>query len=94
VREKITERKLLNERRSDANIIVEILKAASAGAKKTEIVYRVNLNFKQVRKYLDFLGSKGLIFIDASSDGKKIYRSTDRGKAFVKRYRETIKLLA
>jgi predicted transcriptional regulator len=87
-----TEKRLLNERRSDASIIAEILNAASPGAKKTEIVYRVNLNFKQVRKYLDFLDGKGLISIDASN-GKKIYRSTEKGKAFVKRYKETVRLL-
>lgn len=84
---------MLNERRSDANIVVEILNAAWTGAKKTEIVYNVNLNFKQVQKYLDFLDGKGLIATDVSSGGKKIFRSTERGKEFVKRYKETVKLL-
>ncbi len=85
---------LLSARRNDVKIMVEILNIVLTGARKTEIVYRANLNFRQVQKYLDFLTGKGLIFTDISYNGKKIYRSTERGKTFVRRYNETAKLLA
>ncbi|EMR73165.1 hypothetical protein MCGE09_00002, partial [Thaumarchaeota archaeon SCGC AB-539-E09] len=37
------------------------LKVAQTGAKKTQIVYQANLNFKIVKKYLNRLIDKGLL---------------------------------
>jgi predicted transcriptional regulator len=84
----------MSERRSDVKIMVDILNVALKGAKKTEIVYKVNLNFKQVRKYLDFLMKKELIAVCDFSTGKDGYKTTEKGKNFAKRYRETIQLIA
>ena len=36
-------------RRNDLDICADILKVSKAGAKKTHIVYRANLNFKIVK---------------------------------------------
>jgi predicted transcriptional regulator len=87
----LVDMKLLSEKRSAVNLMVDILKIALKGAGKTEIVYKANLNFKQVRKYLDFLLEKGLIAV--SSNKRKKYRTTEKGKAFIKRYRETVELI-
>jgi predicted transcriptional regulator len=86
--------RLLSERRSDVRIMVEILNIALGGAKKTEIVYKVNLNFTQVRKYLGFLSDKGLIAVNALFDGRGKYKTTERGKTFLRRYRETVELIS
>ncbi len=48
-------------RRNDLDICADILTVARAGAKKTHIVYRANLNFKLVRKYLRRLIENGLL---------------------------------
>jgi predicted transcriptional regulator len=84
------ENRLLNGRRSDIQIIVAILDVASRGAGKTKIVYSVNLNFVQAKKYLSFLRDKGLIFEFTFSSGNFKYQTTDKGRAFVKRYKETV----
>lgn len=81
------------KRRGNLQILVKILTIALRGAKKTEIVYRANLNFNLGKKYLDFLLAKGLITKDGSYDTKKIYRTTKKGKMFIKRYRETVELI-
>lgn len=82
---------LLSERRDDFKIMVEILNIAFNEAKKTEIVYKANLNFRQVERYLGFLMGKGLIATCVSLHGKNKYQTTQKGKAFVKRYEEIVK---
>lgn len=74
--------------------MVDILKIALNGAGKTEIVYKANLNFKQAQKYLDFLRGKGVLTIDVSRRGKKKYRTTEKGRAFIKRYQKTLELIS
>jgi predicted transcriptional regulator len=88
------EKSLLGKRRSDVKIIVEILRVASNGVNKTQIVYKADLNFKQARKYLDFLIKKELIAVSHDSNGKEGYKTTDRGRNFVRRYVETVELIA
>jgi predicted transcriptional regulator len=70
---------------------VDILEVACNGATKTEIVYRANLNFKQVQKFLDFLIKKGLLV--TSSNKRKRYMTTEKGKEFINRYKKTIELI-
>jgi len=43
------------------DIIANILRAANSGAKKTHIMYRCNLSFKQLHVYLDLLGERRLL---------------------------------
>ncbi|SFM23385.1 winged helix-turn-helix domain-containing protein [Methanolobus profundi] len=64
-------------RRSRTAISVEILRAALEGAKKTHIVYRANLNFEVVNRYLSLLKEKGLI-----EQKGNLYVTTDKGKEF------------
>ncbi len=75
------------------NIIVDILNIALRGTGKTEIVYKVNLNFKQLEKYATFLIGKGLMVRSVTS-GRNVYKTTERGLAFLHRYNETVKLLS
>lgn len=46
---------MLNNRRSEIEIIRDILALSRQGAKKTEIMYQVNLSFFQLNNYLEFL---------------------------------------
>lgn len=64
-------------RRSKTAISLEILRASLEGAKKTHIVYRANLNFEVVNRYLSLLKEKGLI-----EQKDNIYVTTDKGKKF------------
>jgi predicted transcriptional regulator len=64
-------------RRSRTDIAVDILRAANNGAKKTQIVYGVNLNFNIAHKYLEMLKEKELI---RNEEG--LFITTDKGKVF------------
>ena len=68
-------------RRNNLDIEADILDVAQQGTVKTWIVYRANLNFKIVKKYIDGLISRGMI----EQDGK-LYFTTEKGEA----YRQTI----
>jgi predicted transcriptional regulator len=65
------------KRRSRTDIAVDILRVAMNGAKKTHIVYEVNLNFNIAQKYLEMLKDKELI---RHENG--LFITTDKGKVF------------
>ena len=66
-------------RRNNLDIEADILDVAQRGSIKTWIVYRTNLNFNIVRKYIDGLISRGLL----EQDGK-LFFTTEKGKEYVK----------
>ena len=68
-------------RRNNLDIYADILKIANQGAKKTQIVYKANLNFNILKTHMDALIQRG--FIEKNS---RHYFTTDRGKDFVNSY--------
>ena len=64
-------------------ITADILKIAKNGAKKTRIVYRANLNFKILDKYLQELTEAGLI---DNHREKGIIKTTDKGIKYLNYY--------
>lgn len=73
--------------RSRDDIIVDILKAASGGAKKTHIMQRANLNPSMFKKYFPMLIRNGLIVEKNDPDGGSVYRLSDEGKTLLNMYR-------
>ncbi|MDQ1251909.1 MAG: hypothetical protein QG646_1020, partial [Euryarchaeota archaeon] len=63
--------------RSRTDIAVDILRVAMNGAKKTHIVYEVNLNFNIAQKYLEMLNEKELI-----KQENGLFITTNKGKVF------------
>ena len=72
-------------RRNDLDICADILKIAQSGAKKTQLVYKANLNFKIVKKYIKRLGDTELL---TSKNGYFI--TTDKGNKFLQNYSEFV----
>ena len=70
-------------RRNDIDICADILKIARVGAKKTHLVYKANLNFEIVKKYLSRLSENRLI---SSENGH--YITTEEGMKFLDKYQE------
>jgi predicted transcriptional regulator len=70
----------VNRRRSDIEIIAEMLKVGENGAGKTEIMYSVNMSYSQIQKYLGYLLAEG--FIDTIKIGNPCvyYRVTEKGR--------------
>jgi len=69
----------VNRRRSDIEIIADMLKVGENGAGKTEIMYSANMSYAQIQKYLGYLIGQG--FIDKMKMGNPsvTYRVTDSG---------------
>jgi predicted transcriptional regulator len=70
----------VNKRRSDIEIIAEMLKVGENGAGKTEIMYNVNMSYSQIQKYLGYLITEG--FIDTIKIGNPCvyYQVTEKGQ--------------
>ena len=69
----------VNRRRSDIEIIADMLKIGENGAGKTQIMYGANMSYSQIQKYLGYLISEG--FIDQVKIGNPsvTYQVTDSG---------------
>jgi predicted transcriptional regulator len=74
----------VNRRRSNIQIIRDMLKVGENGAGKTEIMYSANMSYNQIQKYLRFLIMHG--FIDRVEVGNPVvtYRVTEKGFSLLK----------
>ncbi len=83
----------INRRRSNIEIIANMLKVGENGAGKTEIMYSANMSYSQIQKYLGFLVSQG--FIDKVEVGNPVvtYRMTDSGLKLLESIKGVIEML-
>lgn len=70
-------------RRNQMDICHDILEVAESGAKKTQLVYKANLNFRMVDRYLELLIDAG--HIEYREDLRR-YFTTDRGSYWMESY--------
>ena len=77
-------KKLNGKRRSEMEISADILKIAMDGAKKSHIVYRANLNFEVVKRYLKHLSDADLI--EFPSLHERLFKTTPKGKEYIHQY--------
>ena len=68
-------------KRNNLDICADILRVSRGGAKKTHLVYKANLNFNIVKKYIRGLTESGLL----EKNGERFY-VTDEGNLFIDRY--------
>jgi len=80
-------------RRDATRVIYEILSIARAGATKTQIVYKVNLNSRLARGYVEFLVEKGLLIPCLSQRGGTIFDLSLRGEQLLRSLIEVEKLI-
>lgn len=78
--------------RGKIQIMGDVLELATAGIKKTHIMYRANMSYEQVHLYLSELIERRLIAQDVSQDGV-VYRTTDKGKEFLHYYNRLTEFL-
>jgi len=84
---------MVNNRRSELDIISEILVLSKGGAKKTEILYRGNLSYTQLQSYLPFLLEKNILeehIVDNNGNLCKLYRITDKGSYLLEDIRRVL----
>jgi len=83
----------VNRRRSNIEIIGDMLRVGENGAGKTEIMYSVNMSYSQLQKYLGFLVGHG--FIDRLKMGNPsvTYQVTEKGLSLLKSIETVLEVL-
>ena len=67
-------------RRSWPEITVDILEVTLAPTNKTRVMYKSNLNFERFNRYFYDLLRKGFIEEMNDSNGRSVFRTTERGR--------------
>jgi len=73
----------LGKNRDRLSIVAAILEAANSGASKTGIMFKANLSFGLLEKYLDVVMKSGFIEVESYR-----YTLTEQGREFLKQYRQ------
>ncbi len=83
----------MNNRRSNIEIIADMLRVGENGAGKTKIMYSANMSYTQIQKYLGFLMSQGFISKMAIGNPSVTYQVTDSGLKLLKSIDSVIEIL-
>ena len=83
----------MNKRRSNIEIIAEMLKVGENGAGKTEIMYSVNMSYAQLQKYLALLLNQGLIHKVEIGNPSVGYQVTKKGTDLLKSIDSVLEIL-
>ena len=74
----------VGRRRSNIEIIADMLRVGENGAGKTEIMYTANMSYHQIQKYLNYLVNQGFIHKVNMDNTLVAYRVTDSGFKLLK----------
>jgi len=80
----------LMRQRNSLEITAEILSVCEQPQTKTRVMYRTNLSWQMLQKYLSQLQSLGLLEVHHSLTR---YVTTPKGIKFVEKWRELVELL-
>jgi len=75
-------------------IIYSILDASREGALRTHIMFKCNLNSRQLQEYLQYLVDKGLLNRErVPPSSKVVYKTTEIGQKYMKAYEDLFELV-
>jgi len=87
---------MVKNRRSELDIITEILKLSKEGTKKIDILYKGNLSYTQIQSYLPFLIDKDVLeecMIKKKGRNHIYYRTTPKGLSLLAAAQRTLHFL-
>ena len=79
-----SQRVAVGNRRSNIEIIADMLRVGENGAGKTEIMYSANMSYSQIQKYLDYLVNQDFIHKVNMDNTMIAYQVTDSGLKLLK----------
>ena len=79
-------------RRGRFEIISEILTLCRTPTQKTHVLYKCNLSYDQLQKYLRFLVENDLL-APFEKEGKSFYKTTKRGENFLEEHQSLVRFL-
>ncbi len=74
----------VGQRRSNIEIIADMLRVGENGAGKTEIMYTANMSYHQIQKYLEYLVNQGFINKVKLDETMVAYQVTETGLKLLK----------
>jgi len=83
----------VGQRRSNIEIIADMLRVGENGAGKTEIMYSANMSYNQIQKYLDYLVTQGFLDIVRLDNLGIVYRVTESGSKLLSTIDSLIEML-
>jgi predicted transcriptional regulator len=83
----------MNKRRSNIEIIADMLRVGENGAGKTEIMYSANMSYAQIQKYLGFLLSHGFINKVKMGNPSVTYQVTNKGGELLRNIDSIVEVL-
>ena len=78
--------------RESLDIIDLILLVCLNGTMKTHVMYKCNLNSRQVQDYMELLLKFQLLQKEETEERRTLYRTTERGMRFIKSYAELFEI--
>jgi len=78
----------MRHRRGEVEILLDILDISLKGVKITHLMYKANLSYSTLRKYLSTMSKRGLITKVCNDDGSVVYYPTEKGKIVLNRLKE------
>ncbi|MGB5926140.1 MAG: winged helix-turn-helix domain-containing protein [Dehalococcoidia bacterium] len=84
---------MMNRRRSNIEIIADMLRVGENGAGKTEIMYSANMSYAQIQKYLGFLLSHGFINKVRVGNPSVTYQVTEKGGELLRNIDSIVEVL-
>ena len=89
---------MVNNRRSEIQIISDILSLSIEGASKTKLLYQGNLSYSQLTRYLSYLLEKEILTEIKSNGGNgndtsRLYKTTEKGFSLLAEVKKVLKYL-
>ena len=84
----------MGHRRGEVEILRDILDISLKGVKVTHLMYKANLSYSTLRKYLLTMLKRGLITKVYNADGSVVYHPTEKGKIVLNRLKEVKYILS
>jgi predicted transcriptional regulator len=84
----------MGHRRGEVQILIDILEISLRGVKVTRLMYKANLSYSTLRKYLSTMSKRGLIAKVCHDDGSVVYHATEKGKTVLNRLKEVKQVLS
>lgn len=78
-------------KRSRFEVIYQILSFCQNPRQKTHILYRCNLSYEQLKKYMEFLVTGNLL--KKTENDRELYQATQHGEKFIGEYERLRRIL-
>jgi predicted transcriptional regulator len=83
----------MGRRRGEVQILTDVLSISLNGTKVTHLMYKANLSYSTLRRYVRAALKQGLICEVKNNDGFVVYRTTEKGKLLLDKLREVKSVL-